>query len=92
LGDLPLFVLTRGVSSPLKGQDREDYQRVTAAWFSMHERYARMSTAGVHRVVPGAAHEIQNDRPDVLGATIAEAIWHSRGTRDNTLSGPSIDR
>jgi hypothetical protein len=44
------------------------------------------------KMVPGAAHKIQDDRPEVVVATIAEAIWQSRGARNNALTGPSTDR
>jgi hypothetical protein len=58
-----------------------DVPLIADAWYDMHERYARLSTAGIHRVVPGSAHNIQDERPDVLTATIAEAIWRSRGKK-----------
>lgn len=71
LGRLPLYVLTAK-------NNADDGSKVAAAWIAMHERYAHLSSIGIHRVVPGATHMMQDDRPDVLVATIAEAIAASQ--------------
>lgn len=78
LGRLPLFVLTAGKYSPSEGEDPADQPKAVAAWTGMHQRYARLSKAGVQREVPGAGHMIQDDRPDIVVATIEEAIAVSR--------------
>jgi pimeloyl-ACP methyl ester carboxylesterase len=79
LGSLPLIVLTAGVpAAPLTGGNQEDGAEAAVAWHAMHERYARLSTRGVHRVVAGAAHMIQDEKPDDFGAAVAEAIASSR--------------
>ncbi|UZK67797.1 alpha/beta fold hydrolase [Sphingomonas sp. M1-B02] len=78
LGRLPLFVLTAGVHSPTDGADPADEPKAEAAWNGMHQRYAKLSTVGVHRRVPGAGHMIHDDRPDIVVATIEEAIAVAR--------------
>lgn len=75
---LPLFVLTAGKYSPSEGEDPADQPKAVAAWTAMHRKYARLSRAGVQRTVPEAGHMIQDDRPDVVVATIEEAIAVSR--------------
>jgi len=92
LGDLPLFVLTAGAPASMEGKDEKEGPAIAAAWYSMHERYARLSSAGVHRLVPGALHMIQDDRPDVVVATIAEAIWQSANRQDGKAPVPGSDR
>ena len=78
LGRLPLFVLTAGKYSPSEGEDPADQPKAVAAWTAMHRKYASLSKAGVQRPVPGAGHMIQDDRPDIVVATIDEAIAVSR--------------
>jgi pimeloyl-ACP methyl ester carboxylesterase len=78
LGNLPLIVLTAGVAARLPGYAQRDVPVAASAWYAMHERYTRLSTRGVHRIVAGAAHMIQDDKPDEFVATVAEAIANSR--------------
>jgi pimeloyl-ACP methyl ester carboxylesterase len=78
LGRLPLFVLTAGEHSLTEGADPADELKAAAAWNGMHQRYARLSTIGVQRRVPGAGHMIQDDRPDILVDTIKAAIAVAR--------------
>jgi pimeloyl-ACP methyl ester carboxylesterase len=74
LGSMPLYVLTAALNS-------SDRPPVHKAWHVMHERYAQLSSVGIHRAVPGSGHKIQDDRPDVLVATVMEAIAASRSVR-----------
>ena len=79
-GDRPLIVLTQ---SPETGQA---YPGLTAAqvdaqnalWSRLHEELAALSARGVHRVVEGAGHYIQKDRPDVVIDAIRRVIEDSR--------------
>jgi hypothetical protein len=71
LGSMPLYVLTAQ-------NNASDHPKMAAAWHRMHERYARLSTRGVHRYVPRSDHVIQRDRPDILVQTVAEAIKASK--------------
>jgi pimeloyl-ACP methyl ester carboxylesterase len=75
-GDLPVVVLTRGVSPfavPGKPQSAlnkafEDENR------KMHEEVAALSTRGSERVVPGAGHIIQADKPQAVVKAINEVL------------------
>jgi pimeloyl-ACP methyl ester carboxylesterase len=75
-GDLPLAVLTRGVSPyavPGKPQSAlnkalEDENK------AIQDEVARLSSRGSNRVVPGASHIIQEARPDEVVRSINEVL------------------
>jgi len=75
-GDLPLLVLTRGVSPyaiPDKPQSAinkamEDENE------TIHKELAALSTKGTQRVVPGAGHNIQSEQPAVVTAAVLEML------------------
>ena len=62
LGDLPLFVLSRGRG----GQP------------DAHAELARMSRAGRHLVVPDSYHEIHLSHPDAVVTAVAETVQQTR--------------
>jgi pimeloyl-ACP methyl ester carboxylesterase len=84
LGRLPLIVLTAGKQSAMEGSDLADEAKTTAAWTAMHQRYAKLSSAGSQRIVADAGHMIHEERPDLVVATIQEAIAVS--TKDKRAS------
>jgi pimeloyl-ACP methyl ester carboxylesterase len=84
LGDIPMIVLTAGVAARLPGDTQPDVPVASSAWYLMHDRYARLSTRGLHRIVAAAAHMIQDDQPDLLVATVGELIAKARAST-NTL-------
>ena len=43
-------------------------------WNGMHDELARLSTVGVNRVVPGANHYIQLDKPDAVVNAVSEVL------------------
>jgi hypothetical protein len=75
-GDLPLLVLTRGVSPyaiPDKPQSAinkamEDENE------TIHKELAALSTRGTQRVVPGAGHNIQSEQPAAVTAAVLEML------------------
>ena len=75
-GDMPVLVLTRGVSPfavPGKPQSAlnkafENENR------RMHKEVAALSTRGSERVVPGAGHIIQADKPQAVVKAINEVL------------------
>jgi pimeloyl-ACP methyl ester carboxylesterase len=79
-GDLPLIVLTRGDNR--KGMPDAFTAENTAAfarvWNQMHAEMAAQSSAGKHRVVPGAGHSIQRDQPQVVIDAVAEVVAAAR--------------
>jgi pimeloyl-ACP methyl ester carboxylesterase len=75
-GDLPLIVLTRGVSpyavpgkpqSPLnKAMEDENV--------AIHKEIAALSTRGQQRVVPGAGHVIHAQKPEAVVAAVLDVL------------------
>lgn len=71
-GGLPLAVLTRGVSPyavPGKPQSAMN-KALEDENLAIQEEVAKLSTRGTNRVVPGAAHLIEEDRPDEVVRSI----------------------
>lgn len=79
-GDLPLIVLTRGVSpymDPSKPQSAinkamEDENE------KIHQEIAALSTKGKQRVIPGASHAIQADQPAAVIQAVVEVLGQIR--------------
>lgn len=71
-GDLPLMVLSRSVSPyAVPGKPQSAANKATEAEnVAIHQEMAALSSRGQHRIVPGAAHIIQADRP----ASVVQAI------------------
>ena len=75
-GDLPLVVLTRGVSpyaipdqpqSAINKAMEDENEKI-------HKELAALSTKGAQRVVAGASHGIQGDRPAAVTAAVLEVL------------------
>jgi hypothetical protein len=47
-------------------------------WNQMHNDLAKLSTVGVNRVVPGANHYIQLDKPDAVVDAVGEMVTTAR--------------
>lgn len=75
-GDLPLVVLTSGAKPSFAPQDL--FERTHAVMVELHHDLAALSTSGVHRIVPDAAHYIHEDRPDAVVEAIAEVVAAAR--------------
>lgn len=77
-GKMPLIVLTGGAQFKRyqKMIGLTDRQVVSAqlAWKEMHDELAAQSSRGVNRLVPGAGHDIQVERPKVVSAAIQEVL------------------
>lgn len=75
-GDLPLIVLTRGVSPyAVPGRPQSAANKATEMEnLKIHKEMAALSTRGKHRVVPGAAHIIQADRPEAVVQAVNEVL------------------
>lgn len=75
-GDLPLVVLTRGVSpyAPPGKPQSELNKAFENENFAIHKEIAALSTQSSHRVVPGAGHIIQADQPDAVVQAVFEAL------------------
>jgi len=80
LGDVPLVVLTqdRAHMRLLKSLFADDVDTLYAQWVAGHDDEARDSTRGVNRIVDGAGHNIQADRPDAVIAAFREVVEAAR--------------
>lgn len=75
-GDLPLVMLTRGVSpyaQPGKPQSALN-KAFEAENLAIHTEIAALSTRASHHVVADASHIIQNDQPDAVVQAVSEAL------------------
>ena len=73
-GDMPLIVL----SSDMPPRSDADTRTRMHIWYEMHEKIARLSTRGEHRIVPGSSHHIQESKPDAVVAAISQVINEAR--------------
>jgi pimeloyl-ACP methyl ester carboxylesterase len=75
-GDLPLVVLSRGVSPyAVPGRPQSAANKATEAEnLAIHKEMAALSSRAKHRVVAGAAHIIQADRPEAVVQAIGEVL------------------
>jgi hypothetical protein len=73
---MPLIVLTRGEKSiDMTADEAATEWRL---WNQMHDDVAKLSTAGVNRVVDGANHYIQFDKPDAVVDAVSEVVAAAR--------------
>jgi pimeloyl-ACP methyl ester carboxylesterase len=75
-GDLPLVVLTRGVSpyaDPSKPQSAVN-KALEDENEKIHKEIAALSTRGKQRVVPGASHGIQGDQPAAVTQAVVDVL------------------
>jgi len=83
LGDRPLVVLTRGEATPLAARqqlkiDATQAARLDLAWRAMQDDEASWSQRSTHRIVEGASHYIQFDRPAVVVQAIRDVVGEVR--------------
>jgi pimeloyl-ACP methyl ester carboxylesterase len=75
LGELPLVVLAHGKPiPPPPGVSPARATEMEAAWRTMQEDLARLSSNSAYAVVENAGHHIQLDRPDVVVGAVNEVI------------------
>jgi pimeloyl-ACP methyl ester carboxylesterase len=63
LGALPLLILHRGNPEAAPGLSDEQAKAMSGVWRLMHEETLRLSANAELRVVAGAGHQMQQDRP-----------------------------
>lgn len=78
LGSLPLIVLTAGDMGQDPQATAEESAEITAIWRRMHAETAALSTRGRHRIIPGAGHNIQSDRPEAVIVAVSDVIAMAR--------------
>lgn len=79
LGSRPLVVLTgmapfSAAALAETGLSAEEGRRFKTEWVKLHEEAAHWSSAGRHVRVPGAGHQIQLDRPEILAQAVNEVV------------------
>lgn len=52
-----------------------------ALWMKLHDEIAASSTRGVNRVVPGAGHYIQLEKPDTVIGAVYQVLDHIAAPR-----------
>jgi pimeloyl-ACP methyl ester carboxylesterase len=75
-GDLPIVVLTRGVS-PYRIPDQPQSatnKAIEDANFAMQKEYLKLTTRGTQRVVEGASHAIQAEKPEAVVDAVLEVL------------------
>ncbi len=77
-GAKPLAVLTRGVEQGGPGVPAADTAKVEAEWRAGHDRLAALSKLGDDRIVPGAGHYIQIDRPQAVIDAVRRVVAVAR--------------
>jgi pimeloyl-ACP methyl ester carboxylesterase len=77
LGRLPLVILT---ASKVDLGGGTDAQRAAlhADWVKMHDETAALSATGVNRLVPGAGHAIQREKPQAVIDAVTEVVAAAR--------------
>lgn len=75
-GDLPVVVLTRSVSPyAVPGQPQSAMNKATEDEnFAVQKEYLKLTTRGTQRVVPGASHVIQAEKPEAVVAAVLEVL------------------
>lgn len=75
-GDLPIVVLTRGVSPyRIPGEPQSAINKaIEDANFDVQKQYLKLTTRGVQRVVPGAGHVIQAEQPQAVSSAVLEVL------------------
>ena len=75
-GDLPIVVLTRGVSPyAVPGQPQSTMNKATEDEnFAVQKEYLKLTTRGTQRVVAGAGHVIQAEKPEAVVAAVLEVL------------------
>jgi pimeloyl-ACP methyl ester carboxylesterase len=76
LGDVPLVVLTedRGHFRDLKPWFGDDVDAVYTRWVAGHDDEAHDSTRGRNKIVEGAGHDIEVDRPEAVIAAFKDVV------------------
>lgn len=74
LGDKPLVVLSADVGTGWSGPSGVFWRSYRDQWFARHETLTRLSSRGVHRMVEGAGHQIQLDKPQAVIDAVDEVL------------------
>jgi pimeloyl-ACP methyl ester carboxylesterase len=81
LGDVPLIVLTGADTSKQPVFSPGEQQAIGALWWDLHDQVAHLSSRGQNRLIDGAGHYIQNDRPQAVIDAVNEVVAQVRARR-----------
>jgi len=73
-GGMPLIVLSRAPFALQPNETQAMRDAKNRLWMELHDDLARLSTRGVNRVVEGAGHYIQFDRPEAVVGAVFEVL------------------
>ena len=71
---MPLIVLSRAPFGLQPNETQEMRDAKNRLWMELHDDLAHLSARGVNRVVPGAGHYIQFDRPAAVVGAVFEVL------------------
>lgn len=74
LGDLPLFVLTRGLPDSLPILSEQENTQYDASWHEMQRELVGLSSNGKQIVAQSSGHYIQLDEPNLVIEAVRELI------------------
>jgi len=80
-GALPLIVLTAANSNADPDLKPEDVAALDKVWWGLHEDAAKLSTIGIHRMVPDSSHFIPKDKPEVVLDAVREVVAQVRASK-----------
>jgi pimeloyl-ACP methyl ester carboxylesterase len=82
LGAIPFILLTRGepFDAP-PGATDDDIRASSTLWRQMHQEIMDLSSDSDLRVVAGAGHAIQHDKPEAVIAAVTEVVAKARKGR-----------
>ena len=74
LGDMPLIVLSRGLSEPLPGISESDNQQYERAWQVMQSELVALSSNSKQVIAKESGHYIQLKQPELVTDSIQEVV------------------
>ncbi|MBI2381788.1 MAG: alpha/beta hydrolase [Gammaproteobacteria bacterium] len=91
LGKLPLIVLTADhpapPTKPLSAADLSLREARYALWAKLGQETAKMSSRGINRIVQGAGHVIQLEKPEAVIDAIEDVLGMTREKKPGTDHG-----
>lgn len=79
-GAWPVQMLTRGESA-MPGGDKAEQAAADKVWREMHAETMKLAPRSIHRVIAGAGHYIQQDKPDAVVDAVAEVVAQVRAAK-----------
>lgn len=74
LGNMPLIVLTAGVSEWPPDLEPEVGVSLTESWRKLHDEIALLSSDSIHIIVGGSGHNIHVEKPEVVTDAINKVV------------------